>query len=100
MGIDMMPFVVLALVADPTWPDLVQKPHARLALQDLGLKPLLETADGGKITTREGWEKQRQPGWTGMGKMAFDASRCIDFLETLPAVDRSRIGCIGHSLGA
>src|SRR5207245_177136 len=40
------------------------------------------------------------PGWTGMGKMTFDASRCVDFLESLPFVDAGRIGCIGHSLGA
>jgi dienelactone hydrolase len=43
---------------------------------------------------------KRRPGWTGMGKMTFDASRCVDYLETLPSVDASRIGCIGHSLGA
>ena len=42
----------------------------------------------------------RRPGWTGLGKMTFDASRCVDYLETLPQVDRSRIACIGHSLGA
>ncbi len=42
----------------------------------------------------------RRPGWTGMGKMTFDASRCVDFLETVPEVDRERIGCIGFSLGA
>jgi hypothetical protein len=24
----------------------------------------------------------------------------VDFLETLPAVDRDRVGCVGHSLGA
>jgi hypothetical protein len=41
-----------------------------------------------------------RPGWTGLGKMTFDASRCVDYLETLPQVDRSRIACIGHSLGA
>lgn len=40
------------------------------------------------------------PGLTGLGKMVFDASRCIDFLETLPTVDPARIGAIGHSLGA
>src|SRR5262245_33160982 len=40
------------------------------------------------------------PGWTGLGKMTFDASRCLDYLETLLEVDGSRIGCIGHSLGA
>ena len=54
-----------------------------------------------------GWAKgqaaaleKRRPGWTGLGKMTFDASRCVDFLETLPNVDRERVGCIGHSLGA
>jgi dienelactone hydrolase len=44
--------------------------------------------------------EKRCPGWTGMGKMTFDAGRCVDFLETLDNVDRARIGCIGHSLGA
>jgi dienelactone hydrolase len=55
----------------------------------------------------DGWAKgqaealaKRRPGWTGMGKMTFDASRCADYLETVPAVDKGRIGCIGHSLGA
>jgi dienelactone hydrolase len=43
---------------------------------------------------------KRQPGWTGMGKLTFDASRCVDFLETRPEVDKDRIACIGHSLGA
>lgn len=54
-----------------------------------------------------GWVKgqaqalaKRRPGWTGLGKMTFDASRCIDFLETQAQVDRKRIGCIGFSLGA
>ncbi len=54
-----------------------------------------------------GWAKgqaaaleQRRPGWTGLGKMTFDAARCVDFLETLPQVDKGRVGCIGHSLGA
>jgi hypothetical protein len=40
------------------------------------------------------------PGLTGMGKMVFDAMRCVDFLESLPFVDALRIGCIGFSLGA
>jgi dienelactone hydrolase len=43
---------------------------------------------------------RRWPGWTGLGKMTFDASRCVDFLESLPFVDAGRVGCIGHSLGA
>jgi hypothetical protein len=55
----------------------------------------------------EGWAKgqaaaleKRRPGWTGMGKMTFDASRCVDYLESLSEVDKERIGCLGHSLGA
>src|SRR5262249_29567589 len=59
------------------------------------------------IKDLEGWAKgqakaleARRPGWTGMGKMTFDASRCVDFLETRPEVDKERIGCIGFSLGA
>jgi hypothetical protein len=43
---------------------------------------------------------QAWPGLTGLGKMTFDASRCVDYLESLMSVDSSRIGCIGHSLGA
>lgn len=55
----------------------------------------------------KGWAKgqaealaKRRPGWTGMGKMVFDASRCIDYLESIPHVDSKRIGCIGFSLGS
>lgn len=41
----------------------------------------------------------RHPGSTGMGKWVSDARRVVDFIETLPGVDASRIGIIGHSLG-
>ena len=40
------------------------------------------------------------PGLTGLGKMTFDAIRCVDFLVSLSFVDALRIGCIGFSLGA
>ena len=43
---------------------------------------------------------QAWPGLTGLGKMTFDAIRCVDFLESLAYVDVVRIGCIGFSLGA
>jgi len=39
------------------------------------------------------------PGITGLGKWIADSRRMIDFIETLPDVDRSRIGMFGHSLG-
>src|SRR5262249_18702142 len=40
------------------------------------------------------------PDWTGMTRMGGDALPAADYLESLPEVDRTRIGCLGHSLGA
>ncbi len=44
--------------------------------------------------------QERHPTWSGMARMTFDAFRAADFLESLPNVDASRVGCLGHSLGA
>jgi dienelactone hydrolase len=44
--------------------------------------------------------KLRHPQWTGLGKWVWDAQRLLDYLYTLPEVDRKNIGIIGHSLGA
>lgn len=44
--------------------------------------------------------RERHPKTTGMAKMLYDAMRGVDVLESLPQVDRTRIGAIGHSLGA
>lgn len=44
--------------------------------------------------------KRRHPNVTGMGKWVWDSRRLVDWLCTQPEVDRSRIGMIGHSLGA
>ena len=41
----------------------------------------------------------RHPHGTGLGKWVCDAHRLLDYLYTLPEVDRDRIGIIGHSLG-
>ena len=41
----------------------------------------------------------RHPGSTGLGKWVADARRVVDFIETLPDADASRIGIVGHSLG-
>lgn len=43
---------------------------------------------------------KEHPDWTGMTRMTWDAIRAADFMESLPRVDKSRIGCFGHSLGA
>lgn len=42
---------------------------------------------------------RRHPRWSLLGKMIFDLSRAIDYLETLDVVDPRRIGSIGHSHG-
>jgi hypothetical protein len=84
---------------------LGKRPDMALALQlvrrgyiTLSPECFIMKKDGPRSQAKE--LAERQPGWTGLGKMTFDASRCVDYLETLPQVDRSRIACIGHSLGA
>jgi dienelactone hydrolase len=42
---------------------------------------------------------RRRPNWSLLGKMVWDASRAIDYLETLDFVDPARIGSVGHSHG-
>lgn len=75
--------------------DLVRRGYVTLSPECYILKDPVGWAKGQAAAL-----EKRRPGWTGMGKMTFDASRCIDYLETLPNVDASRIGSIGHSLGA
>jgi dienelactone hydrolase len=86
---------------------LGKKPELALALHLVRRGYLTLSPECYILKDKQGWASgqaaalaKRRPGWTGMGKMTFDASRCIDFLETIPTVDRERIGCIGFSLGA
>ena len=44
--------------------------------------------------------RERHPNSLGMAKMLYDAMRGTDVLASLPDVDASRIGAVGHSLGA
>ncbi len=39
------------------------------------------------------------PNWKGLGRVVWDATRCVDYLSTLEYVDQNRIACMGHSLG-
>lgn len=43
---------------------------------------------------------QRFGHWLGMGKMVHDVAREIEYLRSLPQVDRNRIGFMGFSLSA
>jgi dienelactone hydrolase len=42
----------------------------------------------------------RHPHVRGMAKMLFDGQVALDILASQPGVDPTRLGCIGHSLGA
>ncbi len=39
------------------------------------------------------------PDWSGVGRLAWDASRALDLLLDQPGIDATRCGVIGHSLG-
>ncbi len=41
----------------------------------------------------------REAGRLLMGERLWDLIRCVDYLESLPQVDKTRIGCAGLSLG-
>ncbi|OPZ08561.1 MAG: Alpha/beta hydrolase family protein [candidate division BRC1 bacterium ADurb.BinA292] len=43
---------------------------------------------------------RRHPDWSVLGRMNWDFSRIVDFLQTRPEVDPERIAVIGHSHGA
>ncbi|MGH9162914.1 MAG: LamG-like jellyroll fold domain-containing protein [Vicinamibacteraceae bacterium] len=42
---------------------------------------------------------ERFPDWSIHGKDAWDTSRAIDYLQSLPFVDGTEIGMVGHSYG-
>jgi dienelactone hydrolase len=42
---------------------------------------------------------RKHPHWSLLGKMVWDLSRAIDYVQTLDFVDSSRIASIGHSHG-
>src|SRR5262245_32870794 len=55
-----------------------------------------------RITAQNEAQKflQRKPKSKGMAKMLYDSLIAVDVLAAQPEVDRERLGCVGHSLGA
>jgi dienelactone hydrolase len=86
---------------------LGKKPELALALELTRRGYVTLSPECYILKDKKGWAAgqaaalgRRRPDWTGMGKMTFDASRCVDYLETVPQADPKKIGCIGFSLGA
>lgn len=57
-------------------------------------------AEGASYSEHVNTTLAKHPSWRGMTRMTFDAIRAADLLASLPNVDKERLGCIGHSLGA
>ena len=53
----------------------------------------------GAYTAKVARFHKRNPGCKGMAKMLWDAVLAVDILASLPEVDASRLGAVGHSLG-
>jgi hypothetical protein len=51
------------------------------------------------ISTTVSQHEIREAGRLLMGERLWDLLRCVDYLESLPQVDKTRIGCAGLSLG-
>ena len=51
------------------------------------------------ISADVGQHNVYEPNRSLMGERLWDMMRCVDYLESLPMVDKSRIGCAGLSLG-
>jgi dienelactone hydrolase len=56
--------------------------------------------DGADYARHVARMQERHPGWRGMTRMTWDGIRALDYLASLESVDATRLGIIGHSLGA
>ena len=51
------------------------------------------------VSTTVSQHEVREAGRLLMGERLWDLMRCVDYLESLPQVDQTKIGCAGLSLG-
>ncbi len=64
-----------------------------------GFAHVLATRGVVTIATDVGQHKVYESGRTLMGERLWDVMRCVDYVASMPQVDRSKIGCAGLSLG-
>jgi dienelactone hydrolase len=85
---------------DTSRPDIMMGPQ----LAELGFAVLCPRCfifgDGADYATHVARMKERHPGWRGITRMTWDGIRALDYLASLETVDATRLGIIGHSLGA
>jgi hypothetical protein len=85
------------------WPaeDLIARGYGIAALQNGELAPDDKSHfTEGVIHLFEGDRTERSPHtWGALGAWAWGASRVMDYLETDPGVDASRVAVLGHSRG-
>lgn len=104
-----------AIVFHSTLPESIRQPagladvpekHFGLALARRGFVTFCPRNFLWPDTTRMAAEEEtrafhaRHPRARGMAKMLFDGQVAVDILAARSDVDRRRVGCIGHSLGA
>jgi dienelactone hydrolase len=104
-----------AIVFHTTTPESIRQPagladvaekHFALALARRGFVAFCPRNFLWPETTRMAADEEtrrfhrRHPRARGMAKMLFDGQVALDILSARPDVDHTRIGCIGHSLGA
>ena len=78
--------------------------HDRYAVYDKdsiykGFAAVLAEREVVTIAANVGQHEVYEEGMILMGERLWDLIRCVDVLESLPEVDRNRIGCAGLSLG-
>ena len=64
-----------------------------------GFATVLAEKDYVTISTDVGQHEVYEENRILMGERLWDLIRCVDYVESLPQVDKSRIGCAGLSLG-
>jgi len=84
-------------------------PYDRQTIEREGPKPESDPMKGfGTVLAKSGYvtisttvsqHEVYEKGRLLMGERLWDLIRCVDYLESMPEVDRSRIGCAGLSLG-
>lgn len=85
----------------PYGPNTVPKEEARARRDQIyqAFGTALAAAGYVTVSTTVSQHEIYEAGRLLMGERLWDLMRCVDYLESLPQVDKSRIGCAGLSLG-